>query len=203
MSALQKLLEDFSNPATSASAQPPAPVFNESEVEAQKLDSFETGYRAGWDDAIKAQSEEKGRLASTLAQHLQDLSFTYHEAYAQVMNGITPLLNEMVNVLLPSMARATLGLHVADQLQALATQIGSVKVQIVVAPGNIETVSSLIEADFSFPIELVPDDTLSEEQAEIRFGESEKQIDLGDMIAALTEAVAGFAHDNRRKMTNG
>ncbi|WP_121629564.1 ABC transporter ATP-binding protein [Tropicibacter alexandrii] len=203
MSALQKLLEDFSSPEPSAPALSEGPVFNESELEGQKLEAFENGYRAGWDDAVKAQSEDKARISSAFAQHLQDLSFTYHEAYSQVMNGMTPLLNEMVSVLLPSMARATLGLHVVEQLHAMAKEIGTMDVQILVAPTNIDAIAPLIEGDFGFPIELIPDDTVAEEQADIKFGSSERQIDLGDLIASVTEAVAGFAHDNRRKLANG
>ncbi|CUH79124.1 hypothetical protein [Tropicibacter naphthalenivorans] len=202
MSALRQLLEDFSAAAPSAGAQEAGGV-NEAELEGHKLEAFENGYRAGWDDAVKAQSEDKARISSGLSQHLQDLSFTYHEAYSQVMNGMTPLLNEIVNALLPALARETLGQHIAEHLKEMAQQIGSMDVYIAVSPQNMDAVSPLLEQDFGFPIQVVADDTLAEEQADIRFGETEKQVDLGDLIASVTEAVAGFAHDNRRKIANG
>ncbi|SMX32020.1 ABC transporter ATP-binding protein [Maliponia aquimaris] len=209
MSALQDLLEDFGGAplargsATRAEAAPQQPAFNEADLEGKKLEAFEKGYRAGWDDSVKSQSDDRTRISSAFGQHLQDLSFTYHEAYTQVMNAVTPLLNEMVNALMPALARETLGHHIVDQLKAMSREIGQMEVVIAVAPTRVEAVTPLLKSDFAFPIQLVPDDTLAEEQADIRFGETERQIDLSDLIASVAEAVEGFAHDNRRKMTHG
>lgn len=209
MSALQDLLEDFggASPArtrqTRPEAAPAEPPFSEADLEGKKLEAFEKGYRAGWDDAVKAQSDDRTRISSAFGQHLQDLSFTYHEAYTQVMNAVTPLLNEMVSALMPAIARDTLGHHVVEQLQAMSREIGQMAVVIAVAPTRVEAVEALLKGDFGFPIQLVPDDTLAEEQADIRFGDTERQIDLSDLIASVAEAVEGFAHDNRRKMTHG
>ncbi len=206
MTLLADLLEDFGSVypvGPAALSQPVEPAFSEAELEGKKLEAFEKGYRAGWDDSVKALSDDRTRISSAFGQHLQDLSFSYHEAYTQVMNAVTPLLDEMVASLLPEMARATLGHHIVEQLQAMSREIGRMEVVIAVAPGKVDAVTPLLEADFGFPIQLMPDDTLSEGQADIRFGQTERQIDLSDLIASVTEAVEGFAHDNRRKMNNG
>ena len=203
MTALHDLLEDFGASLPTLVPAQPGSSISESELEGQKLESFEKGYRAGWDDAIKAQSDEKDRISSSFGQHLKDLSFTYHEAHAQVMNAVTPLLNEMANVVLPEVARAALGQHVAEQLEKLGQEIAGVEVEIAVAPARTEAVAPLLEDDYGFPIRLVADDTLEEEQADIRFGQHERQIDLGDLIASVTEAVEGFAHDNQRNLKHG
>ncbi|WP_299936119.1 ABC transporter ATP-binding protein [uncultured Pelagimonas sp.] len=202
MTSLHQLLDDFSK----VSVQTPeiaAVTFNEADLEGQKLEAFENGYRAGWDDAVKAQSDDRSRISSAFGQHLQDLSFTYHEAYSQVMNAMAPLLDEMVAALLPQMARETLGHHIVEQLRSMAQEIGALKVVVAVAPSNTESVAPLLEGEFSFPIQLIEDDTLADEQADIRLGQTEKQIDLGDLIASVSEAVDGFSHDNRRKLANG
>ncbi|MBV6635178.1 MULTISPECIES: ABC transporter ATP-binding protein [Mameliella] len=207
MSALAELLEDFGAKAKAAGLatqpEPSEPRITEAEIEGQKLEAFEKGYRAGWDDAVKAQSDDRTRISSAFGQHLQDLSFTYHEAYTQVMNAVTPLLDEMVRSLLPEMARQTLGHHIVQQLQAMSLEIGRMDVVIAVHPDRVEAVEPLLEQDFGFPIRLTPDDSLAEEQADIRFGATERQIDLSDLAASLAEAVAGFAHDNQRKMKHG
>ncbi|GGF66869.1 ABC transporter ATP-binding protein [Mameliella alba] len=207
MSALAELLEDFGAKAKAAGPaaqpEPSEPRITEAEIEGQKLEAFEKGYRAGWDDAVKAQSDDRTRISSAFGQHLQDLSFTYHEAYTQVMNAVTPLLDEMVRSLLPEMARQTLGHHIVQQLQAMSLEIGRMDVVIAVHPDRVEAVEPLLEQDFGFPICLTPDDSLAEEQADIRFGATERQIDLSDLAASLAEAVAGFAHDNQRKMRHG
>ncbi|KUF10561.1 hypothetical protein [Pseudoponticoccus marisrubri] len=199
MTRLADLLEDFAAPGATAPAEAAGPTLDEAEIEGQKLESFENGYRAGWDDAIKSQSEDKSRISSAFGQHLQDLSFTYHEAYSHVMNAMAPLLDEVVCTMLPQIARATLGAHIAEELHGLAREIGQLSVVVAVSPANVEAVAPLIDGQFAFPIELVADDTLAEEQADIRFAHVEKQIDLGDLQHAIAEAVRGFAHDNRRK----
>lgn len=201
MTRLAEVLEDFGSAMATPAA--PAALHDDGAIEAARLEGFDTGYRAGWDDAIKAQNDDHARIASDFAQNLQDLSFTYHEAYSQVLNGISPLLEEVVGKLLPGTLRDTLGLHISDQLGAMAREIGALEVQIAVAPGNAEAVSPLIEQDFGFPLTLVEDDTLTDGQADIRFGETEKQIDLSGLLSDVAQAVQGFVHDNRRKNSHG
>lgn len=202
MSGLRQLLEDFSEVTENVSISD-APMFDEAALEGQKLEAFENGYRAGWDDAVKAQSDDRTRISSAFGQHLQDLSFTYHEAYSQVINAMSPLLDEIVNTLLPEISKATLGSHISQHLQEMTREIGKMKVIIAVAPSNLESISPLLDQDFGFPIEISEDDTLADEQADIRFGQTEKQIDLGDLLNSVSEAVQGFSHDNRRKIANG
>lgn len=203
MSLIASLLEDFGGPGSGGAAEPEAPRIGEAEIEGAKLEAFEKGYKAGWDDAVKAQSDDRTRISSAFGQHLQDLSFTYHEAYSQVMSAVAPILNEMAGTVLPQIARATLSQHIADQLDALTQEIGALDVVIAVAPARVEAVQGLLQQDFGFPIKLAADATLNEDQADIRFGETERQIDLGELIASVTEAVEGFTHDNQRKIAHG
>ncbi|QRF64870.1 hypothetical protein [Ponticoccus alexandrii] len=203
MSLFANLLEDFGTPGTDLSAEPAAPRVSEAEIEGAKLEAFEKGYKAGWDDAVKAQSDDRTRISSAFGQHLQDLSFTYHEAYSQVMSAVAPILTEMAGTVLPQIARATLSQHIAEQLDAMTQEIGALGVVIAVAPSRVDAVQGLLQQDFGFPIELAADDTLNEDQADIRFGETERQIDLGELIASVAEAVEGFTHDNQRKISHG
>ncbi|ANT60326.1 ABC transporter ATP-binding protein [Salipiger sp. CCB-MM3] len=200
MTDLRFYLDDF---AASPPQQGTPAAPDEVQMESAKLESFDTGYRAGWDDAIKAQSEDQGRIASDFAQNLQDLSFTYTEAYRQLLESVTPLLEEMLRALLPAMLRDTLGLHLHAQLSAMAQQIAKREVVITVAPGATEQVAPLLEQDFGFPLRLQEDAALAEGQADLRFGETEQQIDLSGMLQEVTQAVEGFAHDTRREAAHG
>lgn len=202
MNPLTQIFEDFGEKRVGSSNKPET-SFDEADMEGQRLEAFENGFKAGWEDAIKAKTDESAQISSSLSQHLQDLSFTYHEASGHMLDAISPLLNEMVNVLLPEIARATIGAHIVEQLKELAKEIGTIEVQVAVSAENVATLSDLLSEDFGFPISVIEDDTLAAEQADIRFGSTEKQIDLGDLVTSVTEAVAGFAHDNRRKLANG
>ncbi|MBU2959706.1 ABC transporter ATP-binding protein [Citreicella sp. C3M06] len=201
MSRLAEILEDFG--ATHLPAKAMTVMHDDGDLETARLESFESGYKAGWDDAIKAQDDGHSRIASDFAQNLQDLSFTYHEAYGQVMSGISPLLEEVVGKLLPAMLRETLGLHVSEQLRAMAHEVGTLDVVIAVAPGHAEQVAPMLDPDIGFPLSLIEDETLMGGQADIRFGEIERQIDLGGLVEEVARAVQGFVHDNRRKTAHG
>lgn len=200
MTGLAAFLEDFGTAATDPGE---SRRFSEADLEGRKLEAFENGYRAGWDDAIQAQSDDRSRISSALGQHLQDLSFTYHEAHAHVMNAMAPLLEDVVRTLLPEMARATLGLHVVDELNRRAQEIGALDVLVAVNPACAQAVAPLLEEGFRFPVRLIEDETLAEEQADIRFGKYERQIDLGTLVASVREAVEGFTYENRRKLAHG
>jgi flagellar assembly protein FliH len=201
MMRLQDFLEDFDG--TPPVSILPQKSMSDDEVETLKLAAFEEGYRAGWDDAIKAQSDDRTRISSDFAQNLQDLSFTYHEAYSQVLNAMNPLLEDIVRSVLPKIAHEALGLHILDQLKAHSRTIGELGVEIVVSPENVEAVTGLMGQDFGFPLRVSEDDTMAAGQADIRFGESEQQIDLSEVLINVGAALQGFMHENRKKVVNG
>ena len=68
------------------------------EQESVRLEAFEKGYQAGWDDSSIAHQTEREKVSSELAQNLQDMSFTYHEAYAKLSLAMKPLLTKCVTV---------------------------------------------------------------------------------------------------------
>jgi flagellar assembly protein FliH len=197
---LRDVLEDFGGTVRAAT---PGQTISDIDLEGQKLESFEEGYKAGWDDAIKAQSDDQTRIASDFAQNLQDLSFTYHEAYSQVLGAMTPLLEEIVHALLPTLARDALGLHIIEQLQAQSRAIGALEVEIVVSPLDRAAVTALLGRDFGFPLVITHSDTMGEGQADIRFGETEQQIDLTGILDSIDEAVKGFTQETKRNIAHG
>ena len=119
------------------------------------------------------------------------------------MNAMSPLLEEITRVLLPEMARATLGQRIVEELQGHASEIGALEVQIALSPCSAKTVAPLLDQSQGFPVRIVEDDTLADEQADIRFGDAERQVDLSGLVAGVSEAVEGFTHENRRKVANG
>ena len=123
------ILEDFGAPAPRRASQGKglAPGLAElatlaepgtgpaADAEAMKLEAFENGYRAGWEDATGAAASEQGHIAADLAQNLRDLSFTLAEAQVAVLAEMRPLLREIVAKLLPVAAHASLAGRIADE----------------------------------------------------------------------------------------
>ncbi|MFA8387457.1 MAG: ABC transporter ATP-binding protein [Pelagibaca sp.] len=200
MTPLFAFLEDFGTPVPANAAH----TVSDETLENERLESFDKGYRAGWDDAIKAKTDEGTQLADGIAQNLQDLSFTYHDVHAQILSNIGPLFDEILNKILPSLARDTLGAHVADQLTRIARDIGPVQIEIVVAPGSAEHVSQLVNgAATSLPIKVVEDADVPEGRADMRLGRKELSVDLSDVTAQISQAVYAVLHEETGMRAHG
>lgn len=200
--SLGPLLEDFG--AVGGAASGNAAARTADEIENSELDAFDKGYRAGWDDAIKAKEDDGVHIAGDFAQTLQDLSFSYHEAHAQVLTNLAPLFEEIFDKLLPRIARDTLGAHLAEQLASIARDIGTAEVEIGVAPGRAETVAEFVDgAACGFPVHVVENASIGEAQAEIRFADRELSVDLAEVTSQISEAVRAVLQEPQGRAAHG
>ena len=60
----------------SAPADPGPPMVPAQQMEEARLEAYEQGYGAGWEDAQTAQGEEQGRLNADILRSLEGMSFT-------------------------------------------------------------------------------------------------------------------------------
>lgn len=164
------------------------------DMEEERLAAFEKGYRAGWDDASAAHSEEQGRIAADLARNLQDLSFTYHEAHAAMQRETADLLRSMLDRVLPSAMHAALAetilARVGDALGA-----GATPVEIVVAPGNVARVEALVADRPAPPLRLRAEPSLGDGQAFLRLGSAEERVDYDGLMAELAAMVDRYCDE--------
>jgi flagellar biosynthesis/type III secretory pathway protein FliH len=180
-------LEEFESPLE------PAEVADAGQLalEEVRLEAFESGYRAGWDDAMTAQSEEQNRLRVDLARNLQALSFTYFEARGHVIRALGPLLREMAGRVMPAIARETLPALVAEALEAHAETAAARAMTLVVNPSNRAAVENAV-ADSPLPLTLVDEPSLGDGQVYLRFDDTEERIDIDAALAAIASAVADY-----------
>ncbi len=113
-------------------------------VEEAKVASFEQGYSAGWDDAVAAQQDDKGRISADLARNLQSLSFTFQDARSHVLQSVKPLILEMINRLLPEVARETLAPTVLEAVMPLAEDLADAPMTLVLNPAVRSQVEDLL-----------------------------------------------------------
>ena len=194
MMSISHLLEDFGETRPA-----PQEVADDVSLEEERLQSFETGYQAGWDDAVKAQTEDARRITADLAQNLQDLRFTYEEAYSAVMQALHPLLTQMTATILPGLAHQSLVPRITDTLHELARDQGRRSIEIAAAPDDMVRLGHLLENEPDIDVALVEDDTLGSGQVCIRFGDAEHEIDLPAALEGITTAVAGFFDQQRQE----
>ncbi|WP_233192765.1 FliH/SctL family protein [Acidimangrovimonas sediminis] len=195
-------LEVFETVAAAA-APSDAALLDSAQIEEMRLESYEQGYKAGWEDATTAHAAEQDRIGADLARSLQTLSFTYHEARTHVLRALAPLLNDVVSVLLPVVAGAALAPQVADRIAPLAAAQSEVPVRIFVNPAARAAVEARLGDGLTLPVELVEEPTLGEGQATLRFGESEERIDLDAVVAEIRGLLAEYFNAEGEDVSHG
>jgi len=160
-------------------------------TEDARLQAYEQGYGAGWEDAVTAQTEDQSRIRADLARNLQALGFTYHEARSHVLRAVAPLLQDMIGQLLPQVAREALGPTVLDTLLPMAEHLADAPVSVVLNPAARPAVEALL-AQTALPVSFTEEPTLGEGQVYLRFGPAETHVDLDRATALISQAVRGF-----------
>lgn len=190
-------LEDFSQ--TSA----PETILSDEAMEESRLQYFENGYQAGWEDAAKAHATEQGAISAELARNLQDMSFSYHEAEAAILGSLRPLFSAIAAKLLPQVALEALGPHIVAELDTLVREIGGATCVITVAPDMVDRVRALLASDGRFAVSIQEDETLGAGQAYLRLGARERSIDLDQAIADISAAIESHFNHQQEDQQHG
>ncbi|WP_295078111.1 flagellar biosynthesis protein [Tabrizicola sp.] len=172
------------------------PLVEATAVEEAKVASFEQGYSAGWDDAVAAQQGDQGRIRADLARNLQSLSFTFQDARSHVLQAIKPLILEMINRLLPEVAREALGPTVLEAVMPMAADLADTPLTLVLNPAVRGQIEELIVQATGLPMVIEEEPTMPDGQVYIRFGTSEAKVDLGQVTTDISIAVRAFFNLN-------
>ncbi len=188
------LLEDFSASSGSHSI-----AMTDVSLEEHRLEAFESGYKAGWEDAVKAADEEASRISTDFAGNLQDMAFTLQEAQSGLLAALRPLLTGMVNSILPRLARQTLGTRVLETLDEVAREAADGPLEVVTAPQNLGVLQALIEERGIAAVRLIAEPSLGGGQVHVRAGGNEQEIDLDEVLARIDAAMTGFFDEARKE----
>ena len=161
------------------------------EFEEVKLAAFEKGYSAGWEDAVAAQEAEVARLRADLGRNLQDLTLTYQDARAHVLQALDPLLRDMVGKVLPMVARASLAHVVLEHLRPEAEAIAAAPVQVIANPATLPQIREMLSSA-DMPLRYVEEPSLGECQVYLRTGAQETRVDLDGVIEAIAQAIDAY-----------
>ncbi len=198
--SISHLFEDFGG--ISAPAPEPVAVVEEGN-EDDMLESFEQGYKAGWDDAISAKSEEHASVSAALAGKLNDLSFTYHEAREAILADLAPTVEKAIMTVLPELARQAVGALAVEQLHQIVRENSQTPIVLSAAPDCYQPVIDVMPDDKQLPIEVVRDESLAEGQVRFEFAQRERLIDLSEVLEAVAGAMTAFTHETRKEAQNG
>ena len=99
--------------------------------------------------------------------------------------------------MLPTLGLETVGQHVTEHVSVAARDMGTVTIEVVVAPGSGDEVTRSVEAAASgLPISVRESASVGEGQAELRLGSKEIAIDLAGVTAQITQAVQAALHQD-------
>lgn len=190
--SISHLLQDFYDDVT------PVTGDVEANVPSSRTSSiFEEGYKAGWDDALKAEASNKEAISANLSRNLQDLTFTFVEAKSAAFAEFEELIEIVLEKVLPEAAHETLGQHLANSLKEQAESLVAAEISIVTNLQDVEVVNRVISdiagvASFAKTDPDLPPGTVSWSIAG-----SEKTVDVDQLVLAIQEAVRGFVFEER------
>lgn len=190
-------------PSAPAPAAPPPPVISAKDLEAARLQGYEAGYKEGWDDAVKTDSEEQSRIGAEFARNLQDLGFTFHEARTHVMHALEPLLNSMIEKVLPKLVHDTIGQSIVEELLPLASDAADTPIEILVCPASRAQIEAFLAENTAIPFALVEEESLAEGQVYLRSGQTERQIDMSTAVDRIGESINALYELNEKAFQNG
>ena len=168
-----------------------------------RMQAYEEGYTAGWDDAAAAQTDDQSRIKADFARNLQSLGFTFQEARMHVLRAIQPLLQQIVSRLLPEMARETLASIALETLMPLADEMADAPVTVVLNPASRPAVEDLLDQATGLPLIVIEEPSLGEGQVYLRMGDTETRIDLDRATADIASAVRDFFDHTEKDQSYG
>lgn len=198
-------LEDFAATRMTGAGAADArdPHLDAEAIEKARLEGYETGYQAGWDDAVRSEAKNQERIGEEFARNLGDLGFTFHEARSHVLRGLEPLFEAVVGSLLPVLAAEALGMTIVEELMSIAAEAGDRPIEIVAASSNMGVLEELIGTVTAVPVRLLEEPTLAEGQVFLRSEKEEKEIDLDDVIERIGAAIRAYYQLNEKVAQNG
>lgn len=183
----QLILEDFGADATPVSQTPQSLL-----PEDQRLSAFEDGYKAGWDDANKADSDARTRISADLEKNLQELSFTFHEARAHIIGNIAPLLRAMAETVLPTVAQAKFADTILETVNQCLETAGDAPLTLTVNPLDRVTIETVLPENGPLPVTITEQNSLAQGQVFFKVGAQETVVDMAALLSEISASVDAF-----------
>jgi len=162
------------------------------QVEDIRLNAYERGYVAGWDDGAQQNEADDVTRRNAIARQVEHLSFSYHEARSHVLDALKPMFQALLDTVLPAAAQASIVPLTIEQLLPLAQSAAEAPITLRVAAGSKASYEAAFEGLVLPPLTLIETDDLAEGQAEFSFETTHSKIDLTDAAKTIRGAIDRF-----------
>ncbi len=192
-------LEVFESLADTAAPQ----LLTPEQIEEIRLNAYERGYNAGWDDARSQREEEDRARRAEVERQLLQLAFTYHEVRGHLLNALRPVFEALLGTVVPTATRASVLPMVIEQLLALANNASGAPVTLRVSPGARSEYEAALDGLVLPPLTIIECDEVAPLQVAIAFDAQETQIDLAEVAEQLRAAIERFYQIQTEEVTHG
>lgn len=194
MTAHRLLLEDFSQPLPEPANEPPtAPAVDlealEAKAEAARLESYETGYKTGWDDAVRAAEEERRGVSEELARNLREVGLTFVEAREDLAVGLRAFMREFVDAMFPALLAEAAAASLAEALGDMAQDACSEAIALSVSPEDSATIQSLLPLPDGAELAVLEEPALAPGQSRLKAGAKEYHVDAERIVEMVRGAI--------------
>jgi len=168
-----------------------------------QLASYETGFQAGWDDAIAANQKSNSHVSASLARNLEAIDFTMAEAQAQILAGLKPILDEIGETLLPGITQTALRSHITKEVTELLRIHSPSQIMLCVSDADKSSIDTLLlDAPETKQISVEIKDTLGEGQAYVRCAQLERKIDISQSIQDIRASIDAFVSPQEQEQAH-
>ncbi|MEM9343320.1 MAG: hypothetical protein AAGA87_09755 [Pseudomonadota bacterium] len=159
-------------------------------AETARVEGYEAGYKSGWDDAVKSQSDDRQAVGAELANNLRDLSFTYFEARDEIISALSPFLEQLIDTLFPALLAESTASSVCAELTSevhLACDGGA---RLYLSPDDIEVVRSLLNDARVENVTVIEEELLLSGQARLCAAAREVHFDADRLVKRLRASLS-------------
>lgn len=197
--SLEHLYSDFGSPKMMPSIMEP----QADPLEEVKLEAFEQGFNAGWEDAEKTHGAERSQMNAAVVQRMQDMTFTYHEALSNLTQRMQPLMTDVVTKLVPGVATSSMRAHLMSEIDRLTRNAAEGAIEIAAAPQVVDALREALDDALDAPFNIVADETLGDGQLFLRIAKAEREINIDAIRSGLTQALDAFFEPSRQELPHG
>jgi len=159
--------------------------------EALRDSAYSDGVKTGAEAASRAFEDEKIRTLAPILEALNDMAFSQIEACQTMLKSMRPMVEQLVQTVLPESARLGFGAEVSALLCKAYEKAPTSQIIISVAPDAVASIQGLLapsKADFT----VEADPTLDGLQARVNWQGGYDQIDLDAALNDIRTAIDTF-----------
>jgi flagellar biosynthesis/type III secretory pathway protein FliH len=156
----------------------------------EELEAYETGYKAGWEDAKLAHQTSKSHLSTALIKNVEQIQFSAAEIRAETLGRLNCVLTEVFEKLFPALRQESLRGLLEEELSQLLHQHATNDIELIVSPDDQSVLSTLIEeTDDLKSIRIAARPDLTPGQAFVCFGNQKSKVDVQHAVSHIRETV--------------